>query len=61
VMKSASQTMQLLVARLQPFLDAYNSGYPLDPFLAGVDKGKIEWIVGASDHIQSFNSHHRYD
>ncbi len=60
-MKSASQTMQLLVARLQPFLDAYNSGYPLDPFLAGVDKGKIEWIVGASDHIQSVNSHHRYD
>ncbi|UNI24705.1 hypothetical protein JDV02_010432 [Purpureocillium takamizusanense] len=61
VMKSASQTMNLLVGRLQPLLSAYNSGYPLDPFLAGVDKGKIEWIVGASEHIESFNSHRRYD
>lgn len=62
VMKSASQTMQLLVARLNPLMAGYNDGYPLDPFLANVDKGKIEWIVRSSDHIlESFGGPRRYD
>ncbi|PNY25687.1 Uncharacterized protein TCAP_04373 [Tolypocladium capitatum] len=62
VMKSASQTMQLLVARLKPLVAGYNDGYPLDPFLANVDKGKMEWIVRSSDHIlESFGGPPRYD
>ncbi|POR33918.1 Uncharacterized protein TPAR_05876 [Tolypocladium paradoxum] len=62
VMQSASQTMQLLVARLKPLVAGYNDGYPLDPFLSNVDKGKIEWIVRSSEHIlESFGGPRRYD
>ena len=61
-MKSASQTMQLLIARLQPLLGGFNDGYPLDPFLANVDKGKLEWVVQSSEHIlESFHSLPRYE
>ncbi|KJZ74425.1 hypothetical protein HIM_06235 [Hirsutella minnesotensis 3608] len=51
VMKSATQTMELLVLRLNPLIACYKDGYPLDPFLAKVDKGKIEWVVQSSQHI----------
>ncbi|XP_044723784.1 WD40 repeat-like-containing domain [Hirsutella rhossiliensis] len=62
VMQSASQTMKLLVNRLTPLLASYRDGYPLDPFLAKVDKGKIEWIVRSSEHmLESFGGAHRYD
>ncbi|PHH88612.1 hypothetical protein CDD83_7300 [Cordyceps sp. RAO-2017] len=63
VMQSASQTMQLLVIRLQPLIASYSDGYPLDPFLAKVDKGKMEWIVRSSEHILgSFGGGpHRYE
>lgn len=62
VMQSASQTMKLLVNRLTPLLASYRDGFPLDPFLAKVDKGKIEWIVRSSEHmLESFGGAHRYD
>lgn len=62
VMQSASQTMKLLVSRLTPLLASYRDGYPLDPFLAKVDKGKMEWIVRSSEHmLESFSGAHRYD
>ncbi|PHH78605.1 hypothetical protein CDD82_2947 [Ophiocordyceps australis] len=61
VMKSATQTIGLLVARLKPLIASFSEGYPLDPFLANVDKGKMEWIVLSSEHILSFGSPRRYD
>lgn len=62
VLRSASETMKLLVKRLAPLLASYRNGYPLDPFLAKVDKGKMEWIVRSSEHmLESFGGAHRYD
>ncbi|RCI16132.1 hypothetical protein L249_3086 [Ophiocordyceps polyrhachis-furcata BCC 54312] len=61
VMKSASQTLQLLVARLTPMITSYTDGFPLDPFLANVDKGKMEWVVRSSENVlASFRGPHGY-
>ncbi|RDA83595.1 hypothetical protein CP532_2857 [Ophiocordyceps camponoti-leonardi (nom. inval.)] len=61
VMKSASQTLQLLVARLSPMIASYTDGFPLDPFLANVDKGKMEWVVRSSENVlASFRGPHAY-
>ncbi|KAM0263767.1 hypothetical protein ACHAQJ_001083 [Trichoderma viride] len=51
VMKSTSQTMQLLINRVQPLIAGIQDGFPTDPFLANLDRGKLEWIVQTSNHI----------
>ena len=51
VARSASQTMQLLISRVTPLLAAYETGYPVDAWLASVDRAKMEWIVTSSEHI----------
>ncbi|KAM0451608.1 hypothetical protein ACHAPV_009950 [Trichoderma viride] len=51
VMKSTSQTMQLLITRVQPLIAGIQDGFPTDPFLANLDRGKLEWIVSTSQHI----------
>lgn len=49
--RSTSQTMQLLVTKLKPLLESMSDGYPTDPFLANLERGKVEWIVRTSEHI----------
>ncbi|KAL6693317.1 hypothetical protein J3F84DRAFT_350720 [Trichoderma pleuroticola] len=53
VMKSTSQTMQLLINRVQPLIAGIQDGFPTDPFLANLERGKLDWIVRASEHILS--------
>ncbi|RDA92008.1 hypothetical protein CP533_6037 [Ophiocordyceps camponoti-saundersi (nom. inval.)] len=61
VMKSTSQTLQLLITRLNPMIASYSDGFPLDPFLANVDKGKMEWVVRSSENVlASFRAPHAY-
>jgi hypothetical protein len=43
--------MQLLVTRMQALSSGIQPGYPIDPFLANVDKNKLDWIVRTSDNI----------
>lgn len=43
--------MQLLVNRMQPLMAGIQDGFPTDPFLANLDRGKLDWIVRTSDHI----------
>lgn len=62
VMRSASQTMQLLISRVNPLIAGYDSGYPVDPWLANVDRGKMEWIVRSSElMLQSFGGSQSYE
>lgn len=57
-----SQTMQLLISRVRPLIDGIRDGYPTDPFLANVDRGKLEWIVRTSEGIlESFGGFPHYD
>ena len=51
VAKSTSQTMHLLISRVRPLIDGIRDGYPTDPFLANVDRAKLEWIVRTSEKI----------
>lgn len=51
VARSGKQTMQLLVTRMQALSSGIQPGYPIDPFLANVDKNKLDWIVRTSDNI----------
>jgi len=51
MMGSVSQTMQLLISRLRPLLAGYDSSYPVDPWLASVERGKMEWVMRSSEHI----------
>ncbi|KAF4589894.1 WD40 repeat-like-containing domain [Ophiocordyceps camponoti-floridani] len=61
VMNSASQTLQLLITRLKPMIASYTDGFPSNPFLANVEKGKMEWVVRSSEHIlASFRGAHSY-
>lgn len=50
-MKSTSQTMQMLMSRVQPLISSIGDGYPTDPFLMSVDRSKLEWIVRSSERI----------
>ncbi|KAF7563327.1 hypothetical protein G7046_g784 [Stylonectria norvegica] len=62
VMKSTSQTMQLLISRVQPLLAGIQDGFPTDPFLVNLEKGKLEWIVRTSEQVlESFGGLRRYD
>ncbi|KAL2205988.1 hypothetical protein CC79DRAFT_1342707 [Sarocladium strictum] len=51
VMKSTSQTMQMLISRVRPLLASIADGYPKDPFLMGLEPNKLEWIVRTADQI----------
>ncbi|KAK2606317.1 hypothetical protein QQS21_003248 [Conoideocrella luteorostrata] len=62
MMGSVSQTMQLLINRLSPLIAGYETNYPVDPWLASVDRNKMEWIVRSSEHIlQSFGGSQSYE
>lgn len=61
-MQSTSQTMQLLINRINPLLAAIQDGFPTDPFLANLEKGKLEWIVRTSEHIlETFGGSRHYE
>lgn len=51
IVKSTSQTMQLLINRVQPLIAGIQDGFPTDPFLANLERGKLDWIVQSSRHI----------
>lgn len=53
---STTQTMHLLIQQMNNLLRlwAEGNGRPLDPFLQKVDKGKIQWIIHASEEILGF-------
>ncbi|GAO19697.1 hypothetical protein UVI_02064370 [Ustilaginoidea virens] len=62
MMGSVSQTMHLLINRLTPLIAGYDSGYPVDPWLANVERGKMEWIVRSSEHIlKTFGGSQSYE
>jgi len=62
VMNSTSQTMQLLIDRLKPLIAGIQDGFPTDPFLASLERGKLEWIVRTSEHIlESFGAPRHYE
>lgn len=62
MMGSVSQTMHLLISRLNPLIAGYDTNYPVDPWLASVERGKMEWIVRSSEHIlQSFGGSQGYE
>ncbi|KPM43420.1 hypothetical protein AK830_g3144 [Neonectria ditissima] len=61
VLKSISQTMQLLIGRVQPLIGGIQDGFPTDPFLANVEKGKLEWIVRTSEHVLESSGQRRYE
>ena len=51
VIKSTSQTMQLLMGRVQPLIDSIKNDYPTDPFVALLEGNKLEWIMRTAKHI----------
>ncbi|KAM3473979.1 hypothetical protein MY5147_004507 [Beauveria neobassiana] len=51
VIRSASQTMQLLVNHIHPLIANISDGFPTDPFLMTLDRGKLDWIIRTSEHI----------
>lgn len=54
--------MQLLISRVRPLIEGIRDGYPTDPFLANIDRGKLEWIVRTSEKIlESFGSYGHYE
>ncbi|KAK3185959.1 hypothetical protein K4F52_005182 [Lecanicillium sp. MT-2017a] len=62
VMQSASQTIQLLINRLQPLIAHIMDGYPTDPFLVNLERGKLDWIMRSSERIlNSFEAPRHYE
>lgn len=60
--ESTSQTIDLLINRVRPLIDGIQDGYPTDPFLANIDRGKLEWIVRTSAEIlDSFGGYTHYE
>ncbi|KAF4119536.1 hypothetical protein GMORB2_4666 [Geosmithia morbida] len=51
VARSTSQTMSMLIGRVRLLIDGMQDGFPTDPFLAKVDRAKLEWIVQMADNI----------
>lgn len=60
-MKSTSQTMQLLIGRVQPLIAGIQDGFPTDPFLVNVEKAKLEWVVRTSEHVLETFGPRRYE
>ncbi|KAF7548664.1 hypothetical protein G7Z17_g6898 [Cylindrodendrum hubeiense] len=61
VMKSTSQTMQLLIGRIQPLIAGIQDGFPTDPFLVNVEKAKLEWVVRTSEQVLESFGPRRYE
>ncbi|CAM1510585.1 Fc.00g009200.m01.CDS01 [Cosmosporella sp. VM-42] len=61
VMKSTSQTMQLLISRVQPLIAGIQDGFPTDPFLVNLEKAKLEWIVRTSGQVLDSFGGRRYE
>ncbi|KAF4983980.1 hypothetical protein FZEAL_734 [Fusarium zealandicum] len=62
VIKSTTQTMQLLIGRIQPLVGGIQDGFPTDPFLANLERAKLEWIVRTSEHVlDTFGAPRRYE
>lgn len=51
VLGSTPSTLHLLISRVKPILSSMQDGYPTDPFVAKVDKHKLEWIVITSGRL----------
>lgn len=51
VMQSAPATMDMLMSKMTPLLDAMHDRYPTDPFLMKLERGKLERIVQLSHKI----------
>jgi len=62
VMKSTSQTMQLLINRLKPLVDSIHDEFPTDPFLASLERHKLETIIVTSEGIlEHFGGYRHYE
>lgn len=62
VMKSTTQTMQLLINRIHPLLASIQDGFPTDPFLINLEKNKLEWIIRNSESVlDAFSGVRRYE
>ncbi|KAJ4137043.1 hypothetical protein NW765_012304 [Fusarium oxysporum] len=62
VIKSTTQTMQLLIGRIQPLIGGIQDGFPTDPFLANLERPKLEWIIRTSEHVlDTFGAPRRYE
>ena len=62
VMRSTSQTMQLLINRIKPLIASIQDGFPTDPFLMKLERAKLEWIIRSSEHIlESFGGSRLYE
>ncbi|KAH7133139.1 hypothetical protein B0J13DRAFT_94142 [Dactylonectria estremocensis] len=61
VIKSTTQTMQLLIGRIQPLIAGIQDGFPTDPFLVNVEKIKLEWVVRTSEQVLDSFSPRRYE
>lgn len=54
--------MDLLISRLHPLIVAMADGFPTDPFIAKLDRSKLQWIVGTSEQIlNSFQRPRHYE
>ncbi|KAG6319237.1 hypothetical protein E4U44_007152 [Claviceps purpurea] len=51
MMGSVSHTLELLMERLRPLIAGYDTSYPVDPWLATVDKRKMEWVLQCAQSI----------
>lgn len=51
VMQSAPATMEMVLAKVVPVLDAMHDRYPTDPFLMKLNRAKLERIVQLANHI----------
>jgi hypothetical protein len=61
-MKSTSQTMQLLINRLKPLVDSIHDEFPTDPFLASLERHKLETIIVTSEGIlEHFGGYRHYE
>jgi hypothetical protein len=49
--RSAPKIMQMLINELSPLIALYDSDYPVDPWLANVGRGRMEWIVRSAEGI----------
>lgn len=51
--------MQLLINRLNPLMAGIQDGFPTDPFLLKLERGKLEWIIRSSEHVLEASGNQR--
>ncbi|KAF4463627.1 hypothetical protein FALBO_9546 [Fusarium albosuccineum] len=62
VIKSTTQTMQLMMGRVRPLIGSIQDGFPTDPFLANLERTKLEGILQMSEHVlDTFGASRRYE